>query len=894
MAVSEPIDKLNASLAGRYEIQRQLGAGGMATVFLARDVRHRRPVAIKVLHPELAGLLGPERFLREIETAAALNHPHILPLHDSGTADGLLYYVMPYVAGESLRARLEREHQLPVQDALRLAGDVAEALDYAHRQGVIHRDIKPENILLAEQHALVSDFGIARAVAAAGGEKLTATGLAFGTPAYMSPEQAAGTQEVDGRSDQYSLACVLYEMLAGQPPFTGSTAASLVYQHLSVAPRPVTNLRPAVPEGVERVLERALAKTAADRFGTVVEFATAIGNLEPQAATESPIAAPRPPARRLWRLALVGAAVAVVAVSAYLLPHRDRPAPAPARPTHGRSEIAVLPFQNLSGDGPNAYFAGGLHEELLTQLAKLASLKVISRTSVMGYQGTSKPLRQIANELGVGSVVEGSVQVVGQRLRVNVQLIDAATDEHLWAESYDRTLDDAFAIESEVAQRIVEAVGAAFTSIEQRRLTAAPTANAEAYQLYLQGTEYLSRPGFRKPNLESAQQLFQQALALDSSFAAAHALLARAHVHLYWSGFDPSPARLERGRAEAMAALRLAPDLPEAHGAMAWVFFASRAHQRAVEEVTIALEGNPNDAVLWRLKALNLRRLGRWKETIAAFERAAQLAPRDADLFYFVGGHTYRRLRRYPEAARAYERALSLAPEKRDPAAMIGWTYFFWQGQLDSLRAILARLPSDADLTPYWNLAGHRAELLLYERHADSLLMMSEMARPNLAAGATFFRSSALYAGWAHRLRGDHEAARAAFDSARLQLDSRLREVPDDYVSHYARGMALAGLGRRAEALREARWLQQFVIYREDPWEGPDLAEERALILAQLGDAEGACDELGRLLAEPSDVTVHTLRLYPLWDPIREHPRFKALLAKYGSGAQRRGSSGRT
>src|SRR5512141_3014745 len=275
--------RLASTLTGRYRIERELGRGGMATVFLAEDLRHGRQVAIKVLDPEVAAAIGPERFLREIETVARLSHPHVLTLHDSGQADGLLFYVMPYVTGESLRQRIERDQQLPLEDALRITREIADALDHAHRQGVVHRDIKPENILLEEGHARVADFGIARAVAEAGGEKLTATGVVIGTPAYMSPEQAGGSTRLDGRSDEYSLGCVLYEMLAGQPPFTGPTVESLVHQHLSVEPHPVTAVRKAVPGGVGRALAKALAKTPADRYGTTGEFAAALarGRTEP-------------------------------------------------------------------------------------------------------------------------------------------------------------------------------------------------------------------------------------------------------------------------------------------------------------------------------------------------------------------------------------------------------------------------------------------------------------------------------------------------------------------------------------------------------------------------------------------------------------------------------------
>ncbi len=375
--------RLAAALADRFTIERELGRGGMATVYLARDLKHDRPVALKVLRPELAAILGVERFLREIRLTAQLQHPHILTLIDSGEADGFLYYVMPCVEGESLRERLEREGQLPLNEALRITRAVASALDFAHGRGVIHRDIKPENIMLHQGEPMVADFGIALAVSTAGRERLTETGLSLGTPAYMSPEQASAELKLDGRTDQYSLASVLYEMLAGVPPYTGPTAQAIIARRLTDPVPPLRTVRETVPVAVERAVMKALARVPADRFASVVAFAQAL----------SEAAAVRPSLR----------------------------------------SVAVLPFLNLSADPENEYFADGITEDVIAQLSKIRSLKVISRTSVMAFKRREHSLREIAQRLQVATLLEGSVRRAGSRVRIVAQLIDVESDEHLWA-----------------------------------------------------------------------------------------------------------------------------------------------------------------------------------------------------------------------------------------------------------------------------------------------------------------------------------------------------------------------------------------------------------------------------------------------------------------------------
>ena len=872
---------LAEALRDRYRLERELGQGGMATVYLAHDLKHDRQVAVKVLRPELGAVLGAERFLREIALSARLTHPHILPLHDSGEAGSFLYYVMPFVEGESLRDRLQREKQLPMDDALQTAREVADALSYAHSHGVIHRDIKPENILLESGHAVVADFGIAKAISAAGGQTLTQTGVAIGSPQYMSPEQAAGQKDLDGRSDLYSLGCVLYEMLAGEPPFTGPTVESVVRQHLMAIPPPITQLRPAVPAEVAAALERALSKTPADRFNPVAQFAEAL-SLRAPAGPTVPRTAAAVPSRRSWqRLGLIGAAAVVFIAAAISIGRWLRPGSSGAG--HPRTVIAVLPFENLSAQGPYGYFAGGLHDELLTQLSKISALKVISRTSVVTYAGSSKGLKEIADELAAGTIVEGSVQVAGDRLRVNVQLIDAATDEHLWAEGYDRTLADVFAVQSEIAQRIVEAVGGALTGAERQVIASVPTTNAEAYRLYLQGRDYMLRPAILQRNLEVAQQLLERALALDPGFALAHAALSEVHGRMYWWRYDPTQARAARQREEAETALRLAPDLPQAHAAMGMAYYwGQRDYQRAMPELRLALKGLPNDARTWAWIGALQRRLGQWDEALITFEKSIQLDPRDANLYLDQGGNTYMIMHRYPEAVRAYDRALNLAPDLYAAAIMKGWAYVRWQGQFDTLRTVIDHLPEGLDLGSLGlDRVAQRASLFLSQRQPDSLLRTVKEAHLAIFQGQLIYLPASLYAAWAHQLRGEHAAARAAFDSAVVLLDSADAALPDDYRIHAARGMALAGSGRRDEALKEAQWIQQSVIYRGDALEGPQMGEYRARILVQAGQADAALEEIERLLSAPSPISVYLLRLDPRFDPIRSDPRFQALLVKY-------------
>ena len=554
--MSDLLPRLQAALAERYRVERAIGRGGMGTVFLAEDLRHHRRVAIKVFHPDLAVAIGPDRFLREIEIAASLSHPHIVPLHDSGTADGLLFYVMPFVEGKSLRERLTREIQLPVANALAITRDVADALSHAHAHGIIHRDIKPENILLEGEHAVVMDFGVARALSLAAGDSLTEPGLAIGTPAYMSPEQAGGSQTLDGRSDLYALACVLYEMLAGVPPFTGPTPQSIVARQMADPPPALRVVRPTVPATLEAAIGKGLAKVPADRFATVGAFAAAVVTSADGAA---------PSGRRRGRVRWAAVAV-VVTTGAYFLVRGasgapDRPAPAPASPPP--SSVAVLYFDDRSDDGRLEHLAAGLTEDLIDQLARVSALRVISPDGVRPFRGRGVPPDSLARSLGVGTLVTGSLTRDADRLRMSVRLIDAATGVQLSSESFEQPLPNVLALRDrlteEVARQLRMRLGQA-VQLRERRLAATVPA---AWELLLRAEELRHQAG---------DLLLQDSVAIRTLLREADSLLRQAErLDHAW----PEPTILRGWLAYDLSGWGLAPtdtsEVPAAASGAVWV-----------------------------------------------------------------------------------------------------------------------------------------------------------------------------------------------------------------------------------------------------------------------------------------------------------------------------------
>ena len=856
----------------------------MATVYLATDTKHHRPVALKVLAPELAASLGPERFRREIEIAAQLQHPHILTVLDSGeTPSGQLWFTMPYVDGESLRARLNREKQLSLDDALRITREVADALEYAHQRGIIHRDIKPENILLSRGHALVADFGVARAVGAGdasdgpAGRAITETGMALGTPTYMSPEQAAGERTVDARTDTYALGCVLYEMLAGEPPYTGATTQALLAKRVSGDIPSVRRVRPAVPPGVDAALTTSLAPVPADRYVTTAEFARA---LDTGAATATTAALPRVKRRLPMGAAVLGLAIFIGA--AFLFAQRRLERSTQAAAGASPVSLAVLPFDN-QGDTANAYFADGITGEIRGKLSTLPGLQVIATTSSNQYRHTAKPADQIGRELGVRYLLVGTVEwergATGtRRVRVSPELVevrDGAAPETKWRQSFDTTLANVFDVQSAVATRVADKLGVVLSPPTQLQLAKRPTQNLAAYDAYLRS---VAIPGVDHVSLRHALVAAEEAVTLDSTFAAAWAQVATLHAGIYLTTIQRSRADAEAANQAAERAIALSPSAPEgyiARGAYNAYVVHDHAAAKVAFQTAVRLAPWSPDALgqLARVEAAS----GQSAAALEHFRQAVVLDPRSSDAASGLS-LLLLSLRRYPEARAEAERGLTLAPAEMELVDIRALS-LLGEGDLTEARASLRNVPPAVD----------RARLVVYvtTRWPGTYWALDSADRAMVVTTllpAAFDNDPGLWGivrAEIYWLAGDTTHARRYADSARGAFERYLRATPNDEQQRLFLGLSLAYLGQPAAAVREGQHGLELAVATGDEYANiPAAHHVLAQIYATVGDQPRALAQLDTLLATQYFLSPAWLKIDPTWAPLHGNTGFERLLTQ--------------
>ena len=889
LLIDQPTGDLIGQSIGHYRIESLLGVGGMGEVYLARDELLGRKVALKLLPEHLtADERQLSRFKTEARTASALNHPNILTVHEIGAEGNRHFIATEFVEGTTLRVLLARG-RMNLHDALEIAVQVASALAAAHETGVVHRDIKPENIMLRpDGYAKVLDFGIAKLTEQHPGSDSheigtttlqTQPGLLLGTAHYMSPEQTRG-QTADARSDIWSLGVVLYEMVGGVPPFSGATPSDCIASILKTEPPPLSGVLSDVPVKLQSIVQKALRKNRDERYQTIKEMLADLRDLKGKLEVED--SAPRikthpmvSKIKRHKRAGLVALAAAMLAAAAFVYSFYFV---APGQSSSDKS-IAVLPFQNLSDDKTNSYFANGVQEEILTQLAKIGTLKVISRTSTQHYESAPRNLSQVAKELGVANLLEGSVQKAGQKVRVHAQLIRAQDASHLWAETYDRNLNDLFSVESEVATAIAQKLQAKLTGSEERALKSKPTANLDAYDAYLRGLDFDRRTETPADLLE-ARRYLELSVKLDPAFALAWARLGRVEASLYFQDYDISPAHRESARNAVETAVRLQPDLGESWLASGYYrYYCERNLKLARAAFENARQRLPNDSsVLLALSTVELSQ-GRPDDALALQAEALRLDPRNTSLF-FKEAETLLALRRFKEARATADKALIISPNDRELLALKAVTYEA-EGDLERANQLVGENSAEP-----WTARAYSTQLrqLMFEHRYGEII---SRLRPLLAerAPSPAVNQDTYYwlLGMAQKLTSDLNGARSTFAQGRDVLTNIQRSGEPQGALHSAIALMYAGLGDKPNALREAN--RAVELEGDDTYVAPSAEEVLTVVEAQTGETARAVARLPRLLNSHyfswlsyAPLTLALLRIDPVWDPLRDDPLFQRLI----------------
>jgi serine/threonine protein kinase/tetratricopeptide (TPR) repeat protein len=882
-----PNNKKSASAAellgelGDYELLEEVGRGGQGVVFRARQKSLNRTVALKVISlGQWASKAHLKRFRLEAEAAARLEHPGIVPIHEVGERDGSCYFSMKFVEGGQLDEVARRE-PMPIRQAAELIAKVARTVHYAHEHGILHRDIKPGNILLdAKGEPHLTDFGLARLVESE--SSVTQTLDVLGTPSYMAPEQAVGNNAaVSSATDVYGLGAVLYQLLTGQPPFAGGATYETIKLLLDTEPRQPRLLNPKIDRDLSTICLKCLEKDSKRRYSSALALAEDLERWlkhEPILARHTGVfARGKKWVRRNPTSALLAASlIALVAAGGWIISKSElvrQPV------TNG---VAVLPFENLSGNPDNAYFADGIQEEILTRLAGIAGLKVISRTSAQQYQGKPRNLREIAKQLGVANVLEGSVQKAADQVRVNVQLINAQTDAHLWADTYDRKLTDILGVESEIAKGIAAALQAKLTGREEQALAVKPTDNLEAYDAYLRGLAFEVRGttsmGPSLNLISKAAGFYERAVELDPEFAIAWARLSRADALLYFNPYRDATlaARSDAAKRALENAQKLEPNSPETLLALGyyqyWVLRDYGAAKTAFERVSKMLPGSSE--VLMALGRIAGRE-GNWDQRIAYDEQALALDPRNVELLIDAGGD-YGMVRQFPAGLKLFDRALDITPNNPDLMALKA---IFYQVQ-GNLREAAKSLPEiNWEAAPEYILETKITQLRLERNYGEAVrLLQARQAKFHFASEYDRGRDQMVLA-FAQRLAGDTAGAKVTAEKARNTLEQLYRDQPDSQELAALLSQAYAALGEKDSALKAGERAIMLLPRAKDAVDGPVMEENLALIQTICGENSRAISTLTQLLQTPynGSITPALLRLDPIWDPLRSDPRFQIL-----------------
>jgi len=890
-------DLLVGRTIGHYKISKRIGTGGMGDVYLATDIAAGRKAALKLLPTRFTGDAERlKRFQQEAHAVVGLNHPNILTIYEIGEDHSIYYIASELIEGETLRERLMRG-RMQLSEAVDIAIQVASALAAAHQAGIVHRDIKPENIMVRpDGYVKVLDFGIAKLAE----QELPATtpkdealllvetnlGSILGTVSYMSPEQACGAQ-VDKSTDIWSLGVVLYEMVTGHAPFAGGTPREVMASILEKEPPPLRRYVAHTPAELQQIINKTLRKDRGQRYHSAHELLEALKDLrhklEFEAELERSTAAP---AWLRWtrsRTALV--LVLLVAALALALPfyrHRNLTTTSPPD-----KSIALLPLENLSEEKANTYFADGIQNEILTKLAGIGDLKVISRTSAAKYKSKPEDLKTVARELGVATVLEGSVQKAGDKVRVNVQLLDARDETHLWAKSYDRDLKDVFTVESEVAQEIADTLRAKLSPSQSDALAAAPTHDTEAYDLFLKAEyeEHQAESTLSAELFDRAAMLYRQALARDPNFALAYARLAYSEIYRHWYITNLTSAKLAEVRPNIDAALAIAPALPDAHLALGlFHYWGYRDYDAGLRELDRVIELQASNPFSWQYRGAIYRRRGEWQRALVEYKRAAELDPRDPQIPAEIGG-TYNALRRWSDAEREIARALALDPHNALAPRFLARTYISSTGDIPRARRAFDGVPAESklNLPSDWGIIAmmvdERVYLDVFEKHFADALKAWDVPFGNSPEA----RLRQLEARVGIQVLGTERAvAKPECEQTRALLEARLAERPEDRNSLTALAWAYVCLGRNADALRVARQAVDSLPIEKDALSGPRLLAALAEIEARTGRPEEAVNILRQLLTAPAGevVSIARLKIDPIWDPIRNDPGFQKLLSE--------------